>query len=311
APGNVAEDGTGRNSPYSRYLAETMRVAGLRIEDVLKRVRTRVREETNGRQVTWDNSSIEGDFYFLPPAGQAVASAPAEGPGKPLVTPRPRVEPAAVPRPALPERPISAAPPAPAGGSLTSLPAPGDTWTYRLRSRWANVGERIVVARVLDSAPGEIRDSLSLENAASKGEERKFDGRVIVAERQAGGVTISELNPYLAAFARMTPGERWQPVAIPDLPGSATPWNAQARIVDKERVKTPAGEFDALRIQLDAHRTVIGGSLPLTTEPARIDQILWYAPEVKRLVRYQRKVFTTNGRVLDEDTLELIRFELR
>jgi uncharacterized caspase-like protein len=73
APGSVAEDGKGVNSTFSKHLAATLREPGLRIEDVLKRVRTAVRAETKGRQITWDNSAIEGDFYFLPPGTQAGA----------------------------------------------------------------------------------------------------------------------------------------------------------------------------------------------------------------------------------------------
>jgi uncharacterized caspase-like protein len=77
SPGSVAEDGERANSPYSRHLAATMREPGLRIEDVLKRVRAQVREETRGRQITWDNSSIEGDFYFHPGEARAAAAASA------------------------------------------------------------------------------------------------------------------------------------------------------------------------------------------------------------------------------------------
>lgn len=81
APGSVAEDGERANSPYSRHLAAAIREPGLRIEDVLKRVRSRVREETHGRQITWDNSSIEGDFFFHPgEARAAAASAVDTGP---------------------------------------------------------------------------------------------------------------------------------------------------------------------------------------------------------------------------------------
>ena len=81
APGSVAEDGDSANSPYSRRLAAAMREPGLRIEDVLKRVRSQVREDTRGRQITWDNSSIEGDFYFHPgEARSAAASAVDSGP---------------------------------------------------------------------------------------------------------------------------------------------------------------------------------------------------------------------------------------
>lgn len=80
SPGSLAEDGSSGNSPYSRHLAAAMREPGLRIEDVLKRVRSRVREETQGRQITWDNSSLEGDFYFHPGEARASTAAVDSGP---------------------------------------------------------------------------------------------------------------------------------------------------------------------------------------------------------------------------------------
>lgn len=80
APGSVAEDGGSANSPYSRHLAAAMHEPGLRIEDVLKRVRSRVREDTHGRQITWDNSSIEGEFYFHPGEARATTAAVDKGP---------------------------------------------------------------------------------------------------------------------------------------------------------------------------------------------------------------------------------------
>ena len=71
APGAVAEDGRAGNSPFTRHLATQLREPGQRIEDVLKRVRTAVREETKGRQITWDNSALEGDFFFVAADAQA------------------------------------------------------------------------------------------------------------------------------------------------------------------------------------------------------------------------------------------------
>jgi uncharacterized caspase-like protein len=78
APGSVAEDGKSGNSPYTRHLADTIRQPGLRVEDVLKRVRSAVRRETEGRQITWDNSSIEGEFFFLPGEAQVALAAPVD-----------------------------------------------------------------------------------------------------------------------------------------------------------------------------------------------------------------------------------------
>ncbi|MGH9938966.1 MAG: caspase family protein, partial [Blastocatellia bacterium] len=54
---------------YTEELLAAIRAPGLKVEDVFKRVRTRVREKSNGNQVPWENSSLEGDFYFAPVSG--------------------------------------------------------------------------------------------------------------------------------------------------------------------------------------------------------------------------------------------------
>lgn len=63
--GSVARDGTGRNSPYTKYLIETMVIPGLQVEDVFKKVREMVDYETDGDQMPWELSSLIGDFYFI------------------------------------------------------------------------------------------------------------------------------------------------------------------------------------------------------------------------------------------------------
>lgn len=64
SPGNVALDGTGRNSPYTKNLVQAILKGGLSLEQVFKEVRRNVISETNSQQVPWENSSILGDFYF-------------------------------------------------------------------------------------------------------------------------------------------------------------------------------------------------------------------------------------------------------
>ena len=82
SPGSVAYDGNGANSLYTQYLASALRQPGSRIEDVFKDVRAAVRKETGNKQTPWENTALEGQFYFKPalpslPAGAAVALAPA------------------------------------------------------------------------------------------------------------------------------------------------------------------------------------------------------------------------------------------
>lgn len=69
APGSVALDGTGGNSPYTRALADEIAGPPDSIETIFKRVRIRVLNETAGAQTPWESSSLTSDFYFRPPAG--------------------------------------------------------------------------------------------------------------------------------------------------------------------------------------------------------------------------------------------------
>jgi hypothetical protein len=63
-PGEVASDGDGANGLYTQELLKNMREPNVKIEDVLKRTRIAVKEKTNGQQVPWENTSLDGDFYF-------------------------------------------------------------------------------------------------------------------------------------------------------------------------------------------------------------------------------------------------------
>jgi len=65
-PGQVARDGEGRNSPFTTALLESIKMPGLPIEQVFKRVRQKLDASTDGKQVPWELSSIKGDFYFNP-----------------------------------------------------------------------------------------------------------------------------------------------------------------------------------------------------------------------------------------------------
>jgi uncharacterized caspase-like protein len=79
APESVAADGSGKNGVYTENLLRNITEPGLRIEDVFKRTRFGVRQETGGRQVPWENTSLEGDFYFLAPSTSSVASSGSAG----------------------------------------------------------------------------------------------------------------------------------------------------------------------------------------------------------------------------------------
>lgn len=66
SPGDVAFDGKGRNSPYTSSLMKYMKEPALPVEHVFKKTREKITQETNGRQIPWELSSLQGDFCFVP-----------------------------------------------------------------------------------------------------------------------------------------------------------------------------------------------------------------------------------------------------
>ncbi len=64
APGKTASDGEGNNGLYTQEFIEAMKIPGLSIEEVFKRVRINVSQKSSGQQIPWENSSLMGDFYF-------------------------------------------------------------------------------------------------------------------------------------------------------------------------------------------------------------------------------------------------------
>jgi formylglycine-generating enzyme required for sulfatase activity len=56
-----------------------MRVPGVPVEELLKRVRAGVKQQTNGEQVPWESSSLVGDFYFNRAASASGAARNSTG----------------------------------------------------------------------------------------------------------------------------------------------------------------------------------------------------------------------------------------
>jgi hypothetical protein len=67
SPGNVASDGDGANGLYTENLLRELKVPEAKVEDIFKRVRLGVRVKSKGAQIPWESTSLEEDFWFLPP----------------------------------------------------------------------------------------------------------------------------------------------------------------------------------------------------------------------------------------------------
>ena len=76
-PGNVALDGSGRNSPFTAALTKHLAQPGRNLTGVMIEVRKDVLAATGGKQVPWDHSALTGDFYFQLASAPGVPAAPS------------------------------------------------------------------------------------------------------------------------------------------------------------------------------------------------------------------------------------------
>jgi len=73
APGEVASDGeSGSNGLFTRYLIRNINKPGLTLNEVFKKTRASVYQESHKKQMPWTSSSVIGDFYFQ---GDAASSS--------------------------------------------------------------------------------------------------------------------------------------------------------------------------------------------------------------------------------------------
>ena len=196
------------------------------------------------------------------------------------------------------ERKPAAAPAAPpvassAPSSIASgsrIPQVGDTWTYRLsypkRFGIESPADRTVVIRIDSATTAEIVDQVAVDGVPSPG-----------GTHQRGGYLMTQgasvFSPYFIDFD--TAGTRISDVAILESACRSThSCTARARILNQEVVRVPAGTFTALKIVVDQSwspgpSASALGQYGMARASGGRTLTIWYAPEVKRAVKFSSR----------------------
>jgi hypothetical protein len=244
------------------------------------------------------------------PALASAASAPAPSvPALASATP--------APAPSAPALALAAPAPAPAAPALgpaaalaTAFPRVGDTGHYRVRSIWKNVEARTFVHQVTAVSGREVRETMSdVTDGDSASESKSFGPDPRFVEWRGKGYYFVEFNPFLQVFGALQPDTAWKSLTVPVEDPFYTNWYSQGRVVGWDSVSVPAGNFKALRVELNSSRHAKAGSA--IPEPQRVQYLIWYAPEAKRTIKHVRTVWAANGARLDEHTYELVKYRVQ
>jgi len=180
-----------------------------------------------------------------------------------------------------------------------------------MRSKWATVQPRTYTHRVTAVSAREVAQTISLEtNPEVAAARQAFTPDTRFVEWRGQGFYLLEFNPFLEAFGGLqnAPASLKVPAMPAENPLQAD-WYGQGRIRGYESVTVPAGTFKSLKVEIDSNRRPTEGIR--SREPVRTVLTLWYAPEVKRIVKMLRVVMSEEGAHLDEDTYELLRYRLQ
>lgn len=196
---------------------------------------------------------------------------------------------------ALPPRAMSAA----------AAPRVGDTWTYGYRSDWNNVAARTITVSVTGVSGGTISDQMSVVGAAG-GNAQSFGSDLALAMRPLGGVVIADFAPYALAFGAPPQGTF---TAIMPPPQIGSQWSGTANVGGNEQVTVAAGTFSALRVSLSGNRAFLTG-MDSASDAVTIIATAWYAPAVKRFVRFDFLTQAAMLNPLSRDHLELQSYKV-
>ena len=319
APGNTAEDGSGDHGLYTGNLLQEMQAPGAAVEDVFKRVRLAVRRGSQGSQIPWESTSLEADFSFL--AGKASGDSAQEfqddlaawqqlrradsvdsldafirhrPSGKFAEMAQFRLDQLLAAKGEKSVRPVAASTENCAPGKAAAVYT-GPAVAYR-------PGERYRYRRVNLLDGSEIgRNDLTVAKISD--DEVQFNDGATVTDLFGNQVRAPDgrkWTPYQFFIADYQVGKKWSAqFLVTQADGKQLNNDFELRVVGRERITLPAGNFDAFRIQARGTNLSNGDTLERTA---------WVAPEKMRGVLAMESTVHRNGKLVEAERSELLNY---
>jgi len=319
SPGNTAGDGTAANGLFTENLLREIKVPEAKIEDVLKRVRLNVRRKSEGQQIPWESTSLEEDFYFLPPAQiKKLSEAELERKFKDEL--------------AIWESLKESKESGPLEDYLKRYPSGNFSELAQLRLEWvlARQGERRI--HVPSQANNPFTKGSAFTRIAKVGDSFTYRDLNLSTKVERGTYTtvVTEVNETVAIHdnglvtdlignqlqsrgsvntpAQLVPqefaiGKRWQTRYDTTNSKGVTFQSEQSiRVVTREEVTVPAGTFNAFLLE-----GIGRNSNP--TGPTEFKVRRWYVPEFQRPV-VREQISRRDNKVIFSQRLELLSYKL-
>lgn len=192
-----------------------------------------------------------------------------------------------------------------AAGNHESVPAPapavGDSWTYQYTDVWK--GAKGNINRMEVAAIDQSGVHIDIKRAASGSliSTQLFSADMNPIER--GGMHFA---PSFARYAfPLAPGKEWSSEIAGDSSKTGKQWHyvIKGKVLDWEKVRVPAGEFEALKIVVDAQYADATGA-----NGGKLTETVWFVPALNNYVKLDYQDIDTQGRPYSRDSWELMSY---
>jgi hypothetical protein len=189
----------------------------------------------------------------------------------------------------------------------------GDSWTYRLTD--IRLGRNLAtVTHEIDGGDASgIRETLRVgEEQAATQRRVSLEPRVF-EQRLDSNTMLFEFAPFLTESSELRPGASWARIAGASS-DSLNEWRFSGKVTGSERVRVPAGTFEATKAELEGQRDI---SFPSSRDvyqeidAARQTYLIWFVPEIGRAVKYERRTYNRANRLLEHQQYELLSYKLK
>ena len=196
----------------------------------------------------------------------------------------------------------------PATGAAIAWTRIGDRWMYRLNHSGRGVGT--VDVEIRDVNGKRVTERITLEGFKGFVTERDVDTtfnptRFQTAVVFPGGYQLAEIAPYLPPVTDLKVGQSWDAI-----PGEFTIQHigkrnllSNVKVLSKEKVRVPAGEFDAWRVESVSDAAIHNDN------QVWIVCTFWYASTMTRAVKITVTTRSNYAVVATTETYELAAFE--
>jgi hypothetical protein len=203
-----------------------------------------------------------------------------------------------------------AAPKPAASASASTFLKPGDKWKYALNNRGRNLG---LVTIEIDAADGnKVRERITMDGFKAYQAERTVVEQFNATRFQSvivlpGGYQMAEIAPYFPPGTAVTAGQKWDqvPSEIGIVGAGKRAFVSDVTVAGREKIRVPAGEFDAWRIEAISDKVSYAG----TGNATQVRCTFWYSPAMQRAVKMSITIETPIIAAQANETYELAAFE--